>query len=160
LNSQHTMQRTLFMGLSPIPHELKPLFESASKHSDPMKRFRLYAVLAKFRRHGSFILHSNDPDVRAVRKMALQVDREIARVLRSLRFTRYSVETAEFLEAWCEPRHAVLEDLGRFFQIQMPKVRWVLRTPDGAATWDLKELSIIQGTLTKDAPMATNSLAS
>jgi hypothetical protein len=129
---QPTTQKALYMGSTPVPRELRALFETAAKHSDPVKRFRLYAVLAKFRRHGPFYLASNDGDLKAVKKMAIDVRRETRRTLRSMRFTRYSVETADFLEAWCEPKHAILEDVGEFFVRQMPNIRWVVRTPDGA----------------------------
>lgn len=153
------VRKTLFLGVSPVPSELVALFEAAAQHSDPLKRFRFYAVLAKFRRQGASLLQSNDADLRAVKKMALQVERETLRILKRMRFTRYSVETADFLEAWCEPKYLILDRIGEFFRKQMPNIRWVVRTPEGAVTWDLKEVSVILGTLTNDAP-ETQSLAS
>jgi DNA polymerase len=91
-----------------------------------------------------------DEDVVRVRSLERGVDREVHRMHAFVRFNERGDGSGDPLyEAWFEPEHDVVRRAAPFFRDRFASMRWVIATPQGAAAWDRRDLSFIDGPLRK-----------
>ena len=134
-----------------LPPLLVELARSALLHRDT-RRFGLLYLLAWRAQHGELYVAelATDQQVRRVRGMARQVEREVERMCALVRF-REEGEGRCYV-AWFEPQHHVLRAAAPFFVERFKAMRWTILTPYASALWDTRELTFGPGATRDAAP--------
>jgi DNA polymerase len=137
----------------PLPDNFRRLLPVVAYHRDRSKWALLYSIFWR--------LATTEP-----RLLAIEVDREVARLLTMqrqverdvyhmkayVRFKKITVGSEEHYVAWHQPDHPVLPLAIPFFEERFAALRWSILTPDASAHWDGKTVSFGPGVSQREAP--------
>lgn len=132
-----------------VPRQLADLLNLAACYRHPQRWALLYRVLWRVIRGDQAAMLAGDEDGSELHRWAKAVRREIHHLHAFLRFKQRGEHAGNpHYVAWHEPAHDVLALAAPHFCNRMGNTSWLIATPEAAALWDGK-------TLTLEAPCPT-----
>ena len=136
-----------------LPPLLVELARSALLHRDTRRFGLLYSLAWRALHDEPYVAElATDQQVRRVRTMARQVEREVERMHALVRFREAEKGGSRCYVAWFEPQHHVLRAAAPFFVERFKAMRWTILTPYASALWDTRELTFGPGATRDVAP--------
>jgi DNA polymerase len=122
-------------------------------HRDPERYALLYQLVWRIR-HGEPNLPqiASDPLVHRLHRMEKSIRRDLHKMHAFLRFRSTAVENQEWMVAWFEPQHFILQATAQFFIDRFRGMAWSILTPDGSLHWDRNHLTMGPPATRADAP--------
>ncbi len=138
-----------------IPRQLLNQLEVAARFRTDSRWALLYRILWRVGHGDRSAMLAGDEDGVQLHRRIKAVYREAHHMHAFLRFRDMSESgNSPAFVAWYEPAHDILEMAVEHFAQRMGNSTWLIATPDGAASWDGKEVS-----LSKPCPPALAELA-
>jgi DNA polymerase len=123
-----------------VPRALVPLAALAIQARDPDRFGLLYSLVWRINAGEKLLTDDTDPDLSAVRRMALAVRAEAHRMRTNMRFLAVPEGSGTRFIGWFEPAHFVLPANAQLIVRRFPDLALSIVTPDGAAHWDRSAL--------------------
>lgn len=123
-----------------VPRALVPLAALAIQARDPGRFGLLYSLVWRINAGEKLLTDNTDPDLSAVRRMALAVRAEAHRMRTNIRFLAVPEGSGTRFIGWFEPAHFVLPANAQLIVRRFPDLALSIVTPDGAAHWDRSAL--------------------
>jgi len=125
-----------------VSRDFVELVQDAICHRAEDRFALLYDVLWRLK-HGApdLLGRASDPAVARLGLYVKAVRRDIHKMHAFVRFHKKDTDDGELYVAWFEPDHFILKRAAPFFADRFANMRWIIATPIGTATWDLKTLN-------------------
>lgn len=142
-----------------VPAAFITAAQTVAHHRDAGRWALLYRLLWRLTHETRHLLDlAIDDDVRRLRKLEGEVQRDTHRVHAFVRFRPVEDEDGtERFVAWYRPDHCVLALVAPFFVERFGTMRWSILTPDGSAHWDGTSLTFGPG-LPRPSPPAEDEI--
>ncbi|HEY8950696.1 MAG TPA: UdgX family uracil-DNA binding protein [Rhizomicrobium sp.] len=124
-----------------VPRDFVELMHDAICHRAEDRFALLYDVLWRLK-HGEpdLLNRASDPVIARLSLYVKAVRRDIHKMHAFVRFHKKETEDGELYIAWFEPEHFILKRATPFFADRFANMRWIIATPLGTATRNLKSL--------------------
>ena len=128
-----------------LPRTLMSLLKNVSMYRDGGRWELMYRLAWRTLYENPGLLEdAADRDVARALRMDRAVRRDCHKMHAFVRFREISAADREPVYfSWFEPEHEVLRNGAEFFLKRFPNMLWTIATPDGAAVWDLTDLSFV-----------------
>ena len=128
-----------------VPRELVSLAALAIQARDPDRFGLLFSLFWRVHQGERLLGGDPDPDLTAVRRMALAVRADAHRMRTHIRYLAVPEGNTTRFVGWFEPAHFVLAANAQLIVRRFPDLALSIVTPDGAAHWDRSELRFGSG---------------
>jgi len=139
--TDETLRQALGLRRHVVPKAFMALARVVACHRDPTRWTLLYRLLWRVtHREPRLLLNEVDDDVRRVRAMQKQVERESQRLKESVRFRQVERAGEVWFVAWHRASHRVARMAAPFFVERFAAMRWMICTPEELVRWDGERL--------------------
>jgi uracil-DNA glycosylase len=124
-----------------VPRNFVELMDDVICHRAEDRFALLYDVLWRIK-HGEpdLLARAADPTIAKLALYAKAIHRDIHKMHAFVRLHKKQTDDGELYVAWFEPDHFTLKRATPFFAERFAAMRWIIATPIGTASWDLKTL--------------------
>jgi len=136
-----------------LPRPVAAIIALVVCHRDPERYALLYRLVWRMR-HGEPALPdiASDPLVHRLHGMEKSVQRDLHKMHAFVRFRLTKRDGQDWMVAWFEPDHFILDATADFFVERFRGMCWSILTPVGALHWDRQTLALGPAATKADAP--------
>ena len=136
-----------------LPRRVADLIALLVCHRYPERYALLYQLVWRLRQGEPCLPEiASDPLVHRLHRMEKSLRRDLHKMHAFVRFRKTAVNGQDWMVAWFEPEHFILQATAQFFVDRFRGMAWSILTPDGALHWDRTHLTMGPPASKADAP--------